>query len=413
MKIAGKSCITSKSATVVEDTLKRTTVLRKIESLLLVLVFGVTSGCGGTNAVDTGSPAPGPGGGSAGGSTGGNHIVQPSKFLYVSNIGENSISGFAIDPHSGALGPVPGSPFQTPGPEELAVDSTGNFLVVANQDNQVSVFRIDDNTGEIAPVAGSPFPSVENPFRLVLYKNSAYVSSRSSEQLAAYSLDPSTGALSPFAGSPIFTEVDGITAIALDLSRPPAVWLDVAGRNGIKFFRADTDGRLADAGLGLYSVGSADAVEAMAAVNGFLYLVQPDNIIGFDERHGEDFLQNLIAGSPFSVATSPNSIATDSSGTFAVVTDKSSGTVTICSISKRGSLFADTDISLGTSPISSAIDASGHFVYVVYQDTNSVYGNVVVPCRQLECDSAFLDRSVTGPFPVGKGATFLTTTPSP
>lgn len=409
MKLAGEN----KKVSVLEDTPKRAPVLRKIDSLLLVLALAVVSGCGGTNAFDTGGQGTGSGGGSSGGGAGGNQIVQPSKFLYVSNTGENSVSGFTIDPQTGALDPVPGSPFETPGPAELAGDSTGNFLVVANQDNEVSVFRIDRNTGELTAVPGSPFPSVENPYRLVIYKNSVYVGSRSSDQIVAYSLDPSTGALAASPGSPFASGVHGITALFVDPSFRSAVWLYVAGPNGIAIFAVGTDGRLGGTVGTLLNVGSSDAVEWMAAVNGWLYMVQPKNIVGFDEHRADDFFQFLIAGSPFSIAPAPNSVTTSPSGTFAVVTDNSSSTVTICAISKSGALVSDTDISLGTAPFSSAIDASGRFVYVVYQGTNSIYGAVVVPCRQLECDSAFLDGSITGPFPVGKGATFLTTTPLP
>ena len=38
-------------------------------------------------------------------------MTPDSRYLYVANGGSGSISGFAIDASSGALSPVPGSPF--------------------------------------------------------------------------------------------------------------------------------------------------------------------------------------------------------------------------------------------------------------------------------------------------------------
>lgn len=55
-----------------------------------------------------------------------------SPFLYVSNSGSSSVSGFAIDPNTGALTEVAGSSFPTPTPIRLARDGSGKYLTVAN-----------------------------------------------------------------------------------------------------------------------------------------------------------------------------------------------------------------------------------------------------------------------------------------
>jgi 6-phosphogluconolactonase len=76
--------------------------------------------------------------------------VHPSgKFLYATNRGpSNTIAIFAIDPETGKLTPAGSEPSQGGGPRHFAIDPTGTFLIVANQDaNNLVVFRIDPTTG--------------------------------------------------------------------------------------------------------------------------------------------------------------------------------------------------------------------------------------------------------------------------
>jgi 6-phosphogluconolactonase len=71
----------------------------------------------------------------------------------------DTVSGYAIDATTGALTPVPGSPFAAaPSPYSVAVDRDGRFLYVGNDDSgKVSAFSIDQTNGALVPVVGSPF----------------------------------------------------------------------------------------------------------------------------------------------------------------------------------------------------------------------------------------------------------------
>ncbi len=54
--------------------------------------------------------------------------------VYVANTGSNNISAYKLDPNSGALSAVAGSPFSAgTNPSALRTDSTGTFLYSANQ----------------------------------------------------------------------------------------------------------------------------------------------------------------------------------------------------------------------------------------------------------------------------------------
>ncbi len=50
------------------------------------------------------------------------------------NGGSNDVSAYAVDPASGALTPIAGSPFAAGnGPDSIAVDPTGRFAYVSNR----------------------------------------------------------------------------------------------------------------------------------------------------------------------------------------------------------------------------------------------------------------------------------------
>jgi len=131
-------------------------------------------------------------------------VAIGSKFFYVSTVLGGKVVGLSIDTASGALTPVPGSPF-TPGvyPSALASDPAGRYLYVANYiDGTVSGFAVGPK-GELTPVPGSPFPAGINPVSLVVDNAlHLYVADIGSNDISAYSIASSTGSLTPVPGSP-------------------------------------------------------------------------------------------------------------------------------------------------------------------------------------------------------------------
>ena len=99
-------------------------------------------------------------------------VVDPSgKYLYVaeqSGDQESYIDALEIDESSGALTPLPGSPFQIPIPSNCAagaanpfdiIDLAGNYLYTADTFmDSISGFAIVGTTGTLTDVAGSPWP---------------------------------------------------------------------------------------------------------------------------------------------------------------------------------------------------------------------------------------------------------------
>lgn len=131
-------------------------------------------------------------------------IDPTGRFLYVTNNFGSSISGFAIDGTTGALAPLPGSPYGTVFPSGLAIDPSGRFLYTTGNDT-VRAFGIDRTTGTLAPV-GSPRPTGRNPISVAVHPEgiAVYTADLLSDTLSGYAVDPGTGALTTaLAGSPV------------------------------------------------------------------------------------------------------------------------------------------------------------------------------------------------------------------
>lgn len=80
------------------------------------------------------------------------HLSPDERFLYVSNRGDaNDISIFAVDAGSGRLQRVGRQSTLGRAPREFAIDPTGQWLIVGNQDSDSAyVFRRDPNSGLLA-----------------------------------------------------------------------------------------------------------------------------------------------------------------------------------------------------------------------------------------------------------------------
>src|ERR1700736_6978580 len=84
--------------------------------------------------------------------------------------GGNTVLGCIMDPATGALTPIAGSPFAAGIlPTSIAVNPTSKFACVANLgDNTVSGYAIELATGALTPVKGSPFAAGSRPFSVAV-----------------------------------------------------------------------------------------------------------------------------------------------------------------------------------------------------------------------------------------------------
>ncbi|MGH9512794.1 MAG: lactonase family protein [Terriglobales bacterium] len=152
--------------------------------------------------------------------------VHPSgKFVFAAASEESAGDGVAVFEvqSDGSLKEVPGSPFPTQnGPDAISVDPGGKYLYVANASysstlkDSIDAFEIDTNSGALTPLPGSPYqltttnPNCEAfPTDLIDYfGKTVYTANAFDQSISAFSLESATGALSQVAGSP-FPDVGG------------------------------------------------------------------------------------------------------------------------------------------------------------------------------------------------------------
>jgi len=140
-----------------------------------------------------------------------------NRFIFVVLPAANSVAAFSIDTASGALAPVPGSPFPTGhAPSALAADPSGTHLYVANEsDGTVSAFAISAS-GVLNLLPGSPFAAGAGPVGVAADgRGHLYVANQLSNDISAYAIAVTgSGALTPIPGSP-FPVGTQPTAIAI------------------------------------------------------------------------------------------------------------------------------------------------------------------------------------------------------
>jgi len=154
------------------------------------------------------------------------------KFLYLSyqsavvNVGlDGGVAAYSIDPTSGELSAAPGSPFNVGGvPNSIAIDASGKFLIASigprlggAAGSCLAVLSIDSGTGALTPVPGSPFgPSncsgsvAANPSGPFVYAGTV------PSTVSVFSIDQATGALAPITQTAVPVSIQvSVSLIAL------------------------------------------------------------------------------------------------------------------------------------------------------------------------------------------------------
>jgi 6-phosphogluconolactonase (cycloisomerase 2 family) len=155
--------------------------------------------------------------------------VDPlSRFVFAADEdAPGGVLAFTINPSTGVLSAVPGSPFAIGSASnpvsvgQIMVDPTGSFVYVTlPATGQVAGFSIDASSGVLTPVPGSPFAAGSGAFAIAVqasgtnFPSYIYVANQMADSISGYSINETTGALTPLASSP-FTAA-GVTALVTD-----------------------------------------------------------------------------------------------------------------------------------------------------------------------------------------------------
>jgi 6-phosphogluconolactonase (cycloisomerase 2 family) len=182
-----------------------------------ILVCAINFATGMLTPVSAGQP-------SAGGS---NAIaISPNgNSLYSIDAVTNDLDAFSVSAGGLSLAEIAGSPLLVPNsPFSLVVHPTGKFVYIVNENQSyqtnltpsqyngsISAFSVAPASGALAPVPGSPFAAGINPLSIVIEPAGRFAYTTSTTytsgftgfaQIESFSIDPSTGIPAPLSGSP-------------------------------------------------------------------------------------------------------------------------------------------------------------------------------------------------------------------
>ena len=278
--------------------------------------------------------------------------VHPSgRFVAVVSSTVDTLSIFRLDPQSGALAPVQGSPFKTHAisPFSVQFHPSGRFVYLGARFSGVAAFAFDENTGAVTRVPGSPFTAQQRTRMAVVHPSGQFVYAVNaySNSVSAFRVDEQTGALSEIAGSPYSVGemgvIDYLSQRMLDV--PPEA-------GGIPHFvDVDPQGRFV-------------FVPNRAAASVSVFAVDPTT--------GS---LRAVKGSPFFVGFNPYRSRVHPSGEFLLTTLWADGKLAVQSIDDSGRLTAvkGSPFSLDSqTPVDIAFNEDGSRVYVSNYDSNEI-----------------------------------------
>jgi 6-phosphogluconolactonase len=212
------------------------------------------------------------------------------KFLYIAT--SAGVSAFTLNPGSGVLSSVAGSPFSDGSVlRESAMDPFGKFLYAISNNttsNTISVFSINSSSGALTPVAGSPFQMAINglAYSVVVHPSGKflYVSFPQSEEIAAWSIDNSTGAITVIPGSPFPSGVTSGDAPNSLLVTPSGGFLyALSGATAIFGYNVDANsGALSAINGSPFTLSSATDYFAIDPSGQFVYAAYANAVAGFN-----------------------------------------------------------------------------------------------------------------------------------
>ncbi len=297
-------------------------------------VSGFTANSNGVLTQITGSPFATGGGGVAGGASGVDRItVAGGKFLYASNGGTQNISAFSVNPTTGALTPVAGSPFSDgasagSGDISLAASPSGQYLFAGVATNTTVVTFSIGTDGSLTEL--SRVPVMHGPAGMKVSADGNYLAvslpnSGAFGAVAMFSIG-SNGALTMINGAPVpgtgpagaISDVDIDCASSYVYAATPT-----AGAATVDVFNIGSGGVLSPA--------SGSPFSAAPGWNSIVAILSPNDQFLFASNQGDGLITvfnvnagalSAVSGSPFSASGggTPAGMATDQGGTILYVT---------------------------------------------------------------------------------------------
>jgi len=371
------------------------------------------------------------------------------QYAYVTNARSDTVSAYSIDASSGAMTPVPGSPFAAENqPNTVAVNPAGTFAYVANGGasvkngpGTVSAYRVDAATGALTPIPGSPFAAGRYPSSIAVHPAGTfvYVTNGYDNTISAYSIHAATGALTPIPGSPFagtpsipFSPFVG-APVAKYAPYPSCITVNPAGTFAyVANFGGDS--------VSAYRINPATGALTMLPDSPFAAKVHPATVainpagtfayvVGSGAAGDQSILTyrmnartgtlTPLTGHVVHLDPPPSSITVNPTGTFAYVTSSGSGSgvppnLHVIPVDASTGALADLQAlgyQTGHDATFVAVNPAGPFVYVVNDgspDTSQRWHGGGISVYRVNAHDGTLDEIPGSPFATGADPTSIT-----
>lgn len=134
---------------------------------------------------------------------------RSKTFLVVSNWGASQLSVYHLDPSAEKIKEVNGSPFSTgvAKPHYVAFHPSGQIFYVAHEatPGAVTGWRIEPESGRLIPVSGSPYPTGDTTTWAEVSPDGRFLvaTARVSGEVYIFNIDSESGVLTPVPSSPV------------------------------------------------------------------------------------------------------------------------------------------------------------------------------------------------------------------
>jgi len=279
-------------------------------------------------------------------------ISPTSELLAAGNVDGPGVSMFRVDKTTGSITSVAGSPFLTPGggyPIRSVFHKSGKFLysaMIPSLASNVWAFSVDSSSGALSPVPGSPFAGqtlvgLGGTNSIALHPGGTYLySSGPFMGITGYSIDTTSGVLSQLSGSPfVSTGAFFNTELAVHPSGNFLYMADLDA-DGVRVFPIASDGSVgAEISGSPFASGAAPRDLAFDPSGKFVFVPNEGDL------NVTAFAVNVSTGALTLVGTAdtgngPSAVAVDSSGMFLYVTNYWDGKVSAYSIDSASGALA-------------------------------------------------------------------------
>lgn len=350
--------------------------------------------------------------GCADGSGNGPASTGGTMFIYTANSGpaSNNISTFKVTPTSGVLVPV-GLPIAAgTTPQQVVLDTRGQFALVANAGSaNLSSYQIG-STGTLSLIATTPVGTNPQPPTIDPLDRFLFVPNFGSANLSVFTFNSTTGALAAVAGSPFATGTNPGSATVDPQGR--FVWVNNVADGNISMFFINPGGApfLTPAPLSPLATGTTpQRVTFLTLPNTKLiaYIANAGDgtISAFEVNQANGgFILPAVLGSPYGAGTTPSTVTINPVGTLAFVANIDSNNVSVYTIDQvTGALTVVQNpgppvsnfFPAGTTPQAVTLNPAGSFAFVANATTANVSVYVV------NQSTGVLTQVVGSPFSTG------------